>query len=563
MKTTLLTFGTTLLFFLTAAYPTAFAQTLQTVALSGDAAPGSGAGVNFSGFGIPVLNSAGQTAFRGFLTGTGVDISNDSGLFSEGGGSGLALVAREGDAAPGTSAGVNFDLFVRIVLNGAGQTAFQGFLTGTGVDDSNRIGIFSEGGGSGLALVAREGDAAPGTGAGVNFSSGFLNRTFPLLNDAGQTAFTGSLTSTGNDSGIFLEGGGSGLALVARGGDAAPGIGAGVNFTSFPSFPVLNGAGQTAFVGNFVGTGVDSSNRSGVFSEGGGSGLALVARRGDAAPGTGAGVNFGSFGRPALNGAGQTAFLGFLTGTGVDSINDSGIFSEGGGSGLALVAREGDAVPGTGAGVNFGFFGEPVLNGAGQTAFFGDLTGTGVDASNDRGIFSEGGGSGLALVAREGDAAPGTGAGVNFDFFDASVLNYGSVLNGAGQTAFFGGLTGTGVDASNDRGIWATGLDGLLTLIAREGDLLDVEEGIGTDFRTISNLGYFSISGNEDGRSSAFNDLGQVAFSATFTDGTSGVFISNLVAVPEPSSIALILSAFLGLCLRKTRFKRPREQNGN
>jgi len=62
----------------------------------------------------------------------------------------------------------------------------------------------------------------------------------------------------------------------------------------------------------------------------------------------------------------------------------------------------------------------------------------------------------------------------------------------------------------------------VLTLIAREGDLLDVDDGPDIDFRTISELDFVDNSGNEDGRSSGFNDLEQIAFRALFTDGTSG-----------------------------------------
>src|SRR5262245_61756886 len=71
---------------------------LRTVALSGDAAPGVEAGVKFSTFGsftpTPVLDNSGHVAFIGHLSGTGSN-SNDTGIWSEGGGNGLALVARE------------------------------------------------------------------------------------------------------------------------------------------------------------------------------------------------------------------------------------------------------------------------------------------------------------------------------------------------------------------------------------------------------------------------------------------------------------------------------------
>ena len=504
--------------------PSEAAVVFETRALSGDAAPGTAPGVNFSGFNSPVLNGAGQTAFVGSLTGAGVDSANDSGIWSEGGGSGLALVAREGDAAPGTAAGVNFSFVNPPVLNGAGQSAFRGFIAGSGVDSTNDRGIWSEGGGAGLALVAREGDAAPGTAAGVNFS--FVNS--PVLNGAGQTAFVGSITGLGvdstNDSGIWSEGGGSGLALVARTGRAAPGTGDGVNF-SFVNPPVLNGAGQTAFFGSLTGSGVTAANDRGIWSEGGGAGLALVARTGRAAPGTGDGVSFSGFNSPVLDGAGQTAFLGSLTGSGVTTANDRGIWSEGGGAGLALVARAGDAAPGTADGVNFSGFNSPVLNGAGQTAFLGALTGLGVNSSNNSGIWSEGGGAGLALVAREGDAAPGTAGGVNFSSFNSPVLN------GAGQTAFRGFLTGTGVDSTNDTGLWASDLDGDLRLIVRTGDLFDVNDDPFLEtLRTVSLVSFSSNSGGEDGRPSGFNDAGQLAFRLRFTDGSEGIFVANTVA---------------------------------
>jgi hypothetical protein len=49
-------------------------------------------------------------------------------------------------------------------------------------------------------------------------------------------------------------------------------------------------------------------------------------------------------------------------------------------------------------------------------------------------------------------------------------------------------------------------------------------------FRTISDLGIALDSGNSDGRASAFNDLGQLVFWASFTNGTQGVFVSSAVA---------------------------------
>ena len=94
--------------------------------------------------------------------GNGINNTNDWGVWSEGSGS-LALVARSGSPAPGTPDGVNFDsFFFQTGFNDAGQIAFFAFVTGSGVDPSNDNGIWSEGSGS-LALVARSGSPAPGT----------------------------------------------------------------------------------------------------------------------------------------------------------------------------------------------------------------------------------------------------------------------------------------------------------------------------------------------------------------------------------------------------------------
>jgi len=497
------------------------ADTLRTVAFSGNTAPGTSFEfLNFSG--NPVLNNAGQAAFEGPLTTQG-----GQGIWSEGGGT-LALVARSGGVVPGTSEVFSRN-FGSPLINNVGQTIFAGGIEGADFRTGN--GIWSEADGS-LTLVAREGSVAPGTNE--VFSSTSFNSPRLLFNDSGQAAFLGRLQ---RDVGIW-SGGGSSLALVAREGNPAPVTNA--NFTSFGSSrtdPVLNGEGQTAFVAGLAGPDVDSTNSSGIWMDRSGS-LELFLRAGDMAPGTG--VNFArfGFGQLGINDEGQVAFFGVLSGAGVNSSNSDSIWSDGGGS-LALVAREGSPAPETSG--NFTFLNNPVINGAGKTAFGGSFSGF---EDFGRGIWSEGGGS-LALVARSGSVAPGTSE--NFSSF------FGLILNGAGQIALTGTLTGAGINDNNDRGIWAQDSAGKLTLIAREGDLLDVDDGPGTDFRTIRNFGFNVSSGNEDGRGSGFNDLGQLAFRVTFTDDTSGIFISSLVAVPEPNSLLL---ALIGLMIWRHRIGR-------
>jgi hypothetical protein len=158
------------------------AAALRTVVLTGQPVPGAASGVTFESIGAtyfsgdidrifrgPVLNDAGQTAFRANLAGSGVDSTNNQGVWSEGSGS-LALVARTGNQAPGAPSGTNFGLYppgfelFTPVLNNAGQTAFFGAL------DDGRLGLWSEGSGS-LAMVAADGVHAPVLPNGVNFST--------------------------------------------------------------------------------------------------------------------------------------------------------------------------------------------------------------------------------------------------------------------------------------------------------------------------------------------------------------------------------------------------------
>jgi uncharacterized protein YjbI with pentapeptide repeats len=513
------------------------AAVVRTVALSGQPAPGTPAGVNYSSFGAhfltaiarqtyrgPVINNAGQVAFRANLTGSGIDATNNQGVWSEGAGS-LAMVARTGDVAPGVPGGVNFGLNYALelfepVLNNVGQTAFYGGLT------DGTVGLWSQGSGD-LALVARDGTPAPGTPDDVNLSFAVLRDFFPglpKLNDAGQVAFLANVTGAGvdntNDWGMWSERTG-GLGLVARSDSPAPGTPDGVNFDSFFFQSGFNNAGQSAFLAFVTGDGVDPSNDQGIWSEGSG-GLALVARNGTPAPGTPSGVTFREFifAAVAFNSMGRTTFKGFLTGEGVDDSNDEGIWFESSGT-LALVARRGSPAPGTPIGVNFDEFAvRPALSDAGLSAFSATLTGTGVTSANKQGIWL-GDDEDITLVARTGNQAPGTPAGVQFS-------NLGrQTVNSAGQIAFRAGLTGTGVGTANSLGIWATDQDGALQLIARTGSQLEITPGV---FRTTSDLGIALDSGNSDGRASAFNDFGQLVFWASFTNGTQGVFVSSLVA---------------------------------
>src|SRR5262249_3533790 len=101
------------------------------------------------------------------------------------------------------------------------------------------------------------------------------------------------------------------------------------------------------------------------------------------------------------------------------------------------------------------------------------------------------------------------------------------------RVAFGASLAGSGVTANvNDYGIWAE-TDAGLALFARTGDPYDVAQG---DQRTISTLTFTGFSGQQDGRSSGFNDAGQVAFAAAFADGSSGAFVADHGVTVTPAA---------------------------
>jgi hypothetical protein len=372
-----------------------------------------------------------------------------------------------------------------------------------------------------IRVVALTGQEAPGTGGLLFAGPGafpeigiFPGFSSPSLNDAGEVAFSANLSGAGvtaeTDTGIFTSG-----ALVAREGDVAPGTGGSV-FSAWPFsvLPMLNNAGEVAFRSNFAGAGGDGQA---IFRSD-----TLVARTGDAVPGSGGAVLTGFLFSPQLNDAGEVAFSAHLTGAGVTDENDFAIFADG-----AIVVRKGDAAPGVGGAVLDTLFSALALNDAGEVAFRARLSGAGVTDENDTGIFTSG-----ALVARTGDAAPGAGGAV-FDSFGL-IDGTGFELNDLGETAFSALLGGAGVTEANDRALFAT-RGGVLDMILREGDLLDLGGG---ELRPLRSLGDFTPFGF------GFNNHGDIAFLAELGpiaggEGVFGIFVYETDRIPPPSVVPL------------------------
>lgn len=490
-------------------------RSFRVVAMSGTPALGTQPGVTHYGFSNPRINNLGQVVFRGSLSGPDVSDMNDYGIWSEGGGS-LHLMAREGMLTPGFGEGIRLGTPHRPDISDAGESIFLMGLVGPGIDATNNGALWSDSNGT-VSLVVREGDQAPGLGPNVTLGAGV-----PALNRTGHLAFFAKLKGEGvdstNDLSVWTRTNGN-LELVAQEGAHVPGMDPGVYFESFTTEALaVDSGGNTIFYAHIAGPGIDSTNNSGLWSGAGGT-LAAIARSGMPAPGMESGMLFRGIQHRHLGsfyGGGQTAFGALLAGPGVDATNNSSVWSQAGGN-LHLVARTGDHAPGLGEGAVFNAFDKVEFNDSGEAVIYARVANASTGEHIDSGIWSEGGGE-FHLVVRNRHPAPEIGAGVTVD----ADWDYGGpVINGVGHTAFMGftSIPGKGYK----RSIVAEGPNGL-RIVVREGDQVELPNGT---LKTIYSLDFNTGSIPDSGRGYVFNDRGQVTFWANFTDFSSGLFVAD------------------------------------
>lgn len=291
-------------------------DTTVKVALQDDPAPTLAANTFYDRIDYPVINSSGVLAFHSTVKGQATGFF-DKDLIWAGTAGNIQPVVRSHSTAPGTTS--PFSAFNAPDLSSTGKVAFHASLESS-APFAQRDGIWAGTTGN-LTLVARSGTPAAGTGGSL-FSSSFSD---PLVNANGTVSFTDTLTlggsvTTSNYNGLWTGIDSNKLTLVARTGDHAPGTGDGVNFAN-STFPhVLNNLGQIAFTASLAGTGVASSNDTGLWVYDPQKGTQLVAREGqliEVAPGLTktlasialrTGASSGDGRATSLNDNGQVAF---------------------------------------------------------------------------------------------------------------------------------------------------------------------------------------------------------------------------------------------------------------
>lgn len=511
----------------------------RTVAVSGSQVPNATADVTFESFSFPLVNNQGKTTFFGQLSGASVNSSNDRGLYTGYKPNSVSYVARHGDNVPGLTPSGTFFLIEFPVMNNVGSIGFKGlaFQSGIGIKST----YYTNRGGA-LAAVLKNGDPAPGFGGDATLDT--IGTDAIEMNDSDQIAFTGRAQSSSFENGVsvglWTDRASNGLDLLVNTGGGLPGLPTPITITGGIT-PQLAENGKIAFRARFDDGNSSFPFRYGVWFDDPTEGLSVVAYEGGPSP---SGGPFLKVYEPGMNSQGDIAFSGLIDQS--SSLNDNGIWTTARGAPLSLVARENDIAPGVGPIARFAGIGRPIVSDNGDIAFAGTVRGTGINSSNDFGVFVDREDSGLEAIMREGQSANGFGPGVSVALFD----NYTMNRNGLVVVSAF--VSGAGIDSTNDRALWVSDMDGNLELIFREGGLFDVnDDPFLTEFRTILSFDYIGeYSADTLGNQTSLNDFGRLAVSAIFTDGSSGVFV---LAVPEPT---LGLFGFVVMCGLVCRHRR-------
>jgi hypothetical protein len=360
------------------------------------------------------------------------------------------VLLRRGDAAPGTvgAAFVNSSFSGQNQgINRQGRIYIYASLTGgdttTTVGMNNQQALYAGFPGA-LDLVQRKSSPVAAIPGEFTIDSASTMTFATQMNDSGQLFYDMKLSITqgsavaANDQTVMIFTPGAGSQLLVREGDVAPGTmgatfanGSGT-WSAGVSGNVFNRNGLAAFNTSLVGGDVTGTTDDGAIYVGGVGSLTMMVREGSAAPGTDA--TFGVFNNSSLqmNNNNRIAFQGSLTGGTSTTADDTGVWTNHGGT-LQLVVREGQVMPGTGGSVASSFSGTTMyFNDAGQILFTTSLSGGTLTSSS---WWAWDAGQGLIPVLLPGDSfeiAPGV-----FRFWTGSASSAGSQTNNDSRSLSF------------------------------------------------------------------------------------------------------------------------------
>jgi hypothetical protein len=174
---------------------------------------------------------------------------------------------------------------------------------------------------------------------------------------------------------------------------------------------------------------------------------------------------------------------------------------------ITSLASFNDLAP-AGAAGKFKAFSGPVLASDGSCVAFVATTNSGPAAIP--GIFAKYGEEPLGTVTTMSAVPPGTESGVQWKSFTSLAAPGGGL-----GPLFTATLRGSGIDGTNDAGLWVVDSSGTLRCLFRKGDLISGS--------TIKSIGILKAVPASSGVTRAFNGSTQIVWQANFTDLSSAI----------------------------------------
>lgn len=437
-----------------------------------------------------VINDDGSFSFLAYakVGSGGVNAANDSILMTNSSGS-LRVVAREGDAVAGGyyCAGS----FQNVLLTPLGRTIAVDNIRASKNTLGRSAGFASliSPDGISLELIKQSGVALSAGGtvdsAVSNVVTDDADQIYYVFKEAGKPATMDSRLDSETADGS------SSVCLVAEGQDVQAVTG-NAAWMGQISGQISAGGLSSVFLARLQNNPLDKKQRTvaatneAVFLGVPEDGLSILARKGDAVPGAG-GAKIQTFQAVARSGNGKHAFQVLLSKPALRDTNQALLFEDAGE--LRVVAQKG--VTEVVAGLPLSRLGQFYATNEGAVVFIGWLAGA--SAVNDGVLCRWTAGSGIELLAREGDVAPSSGR-------NYGILSRLSVSPG-GAILFQATLSGTGRHSAAYRIVGGT----LEKLIQTGEETLF--EGDPTEVLGLAIYSGGSVSGGGAGES--INDAGQ------------------------------------------------------
>ncbi len=472
---------------------------------------GVSAGQLYSQFDLPMINNAGQIAFRGQVDGPGVNVTNAEGVWAGLSGQ-LTLAFRKGDD------GI-------MAITDAAQNDVNGVAIGGWIGTARSLLTRVPGQPS---KVLYEGSTSLPYGGGT---VAVLSVNRIRIGGNGSAVANVSLGgSFGMANGIIVATE-AGTSVVAGPGQALP-----VSDTTLSGFlgdPFVDDAGHVFFRPS-----VTESQRPSIIVRASGTNLAVVTstydpRNGPPQPGDIVGLsNF------TVNGNGDVAYLADVETTGL-RVAQLRLANDGGDS---LIASQRGKVSDSDQRTYQAFSSTLAMNRRGDliaNVQLNPATPPGA-ATPALALFS----TGATRLLADVDVPVPQLAGLRFAGDAES-----ATINDVGQAAFVARIAGSGVNSSNNTALFATLPNGDLQLVVQKGQAFDLDPSLLSDLRIISSIGLLGGTSAGGGSGHSFNDDGTLVFRLSFTDGSSAIVSTSVV--PEPAVPSLL--AITGLLMLSRR----------